>query len=195
MVCILVDIVLWIPNEHISLFAQLAHKTLQFQKGWRQSMRDTMISIPPSTMVSLSTTFFGKVLEVSDFSVQYQLNLMFFLTSTVTCWASHNWKKNSLLMSFHFLYVFCFYKVKHICNKHKLLANFSPMGFKEPSTTFTSSTGAFTPCQLLRVLFCMSFSFTILSYSTQYNNEADPFFPLKVLFVVSNSVSPPNKNS
>jgi hypothetical protein len=41
----------------------------------------------------------------------------------------------------------------------------------------------------------MSFSFTILSYSTQYNKEADPFFPLKVLFVVSNSVSPPNKNS
>jgi ssRNA-specific RNase YbeY (16S rRNA maturation enzyme) len=41
-------------------------------------MRDTMISIPPSTMVSLATTFFGKVLEVSDFSVQYQLNLMFF---------------------------------------------------------------------------------------------------------------------
>jgi hypothetical protein len=69
------------------------------------------------------------------------------------------------------------------------------MGFKKPSSTFTPSTVAFTPCQLLRVLFSMSFSFTILSYSTQYNNEADPFFPLNVLFVVSNSVSPPNKNN
>jgi hypothetical protein len=91
--------------------------------------------------------------------------------------------------------VFCLYKVKHIWIKHKLLATFSTMGFKEPSTTFTSSTTAFSPCQPLRVIFSMSFSFTNLSYSTKYNNEADPFFPLKVLFVVSNLVSPPNKNS
>jgi hypothetical protein len=87
----------------------------------KASMRDTMISIPPSTMVSLATTFFGKVLEVSDFSVQYQLNLMFFLKHPLPVVEPHKIeKKIPLLMSFHFLYVFCFYKVKHICIKHKL---------------------------------------------------------------------------
>lgn len=158
-------------------------------------MRDTMISIPPSTMVSLATTFFGKVLEVSDFSVQYQLNLMFFLNIHCHLLSLTKLKKNSPAHVLSSPLCFLFLRVKHICIKHKLLANFSTMGFKEPSTTFTSSTVAFTPCQLLRVIFSMSFSFTILSYSTKYSNEADPFFPLKVLFVVSNSVSPPNKNS
>jgi hypothetical protein len=50
-------------------------------------MRDTMISIHamisilPSIMVSLATTVLGKFLEVSDFSVQYRLNLMFFFNN------------------------------------------------------------------------------------------------------------------